>query len=249
MRLTGDIDVGFPCMSVSTNKGLIFVAFDWPKQISVFNRKGERLNEFRKYTPIPTEVKQKETKVKKVNKTKTKTMEKKDKGAEEQHNSKSEPADIKNSKGGKLFKLPFLKSKTKSSDKDKENIFEMIEEIMIDFNSETIYACDKVKGLIMIEEGGNSVTHIKNFKNFPLFSAMRICKGKTSDFFLYGKSQRTNKSAIFHIDREKSVRILEGDGDFEADLVDVEAMCYDPLTSRMILTRAGHSLISVFEVT
>ncbi|KAH3837779.1 uncharacterized protein LOC127876232 [Dreissena polymorpha] len=249
MRLNGDIDVGFPCMSVSCNKGLIFVAFDWPKQISVFNRKGERVNEFRKYTPIPTEVKHKETKVKKVIKTKTKTMERNNKGVDEQPNSKSEDAEMKNRKGGKLLQLPFLKSKKNISDKDKENIFEMIEEILIDHNSETIYACDKVKGLIMIEEGGNTVTHIKHFKNFPLFSAIRICKGKMSDFFVYGKSQRTNKFAIFHIEREKSVRILEGDGDFEADLIDVEAMCYDPLTSRMILTRAGHSIISVFEVT
>jgi len=234
MKLKDAFHVGHPCFNVDYYDGRVYVTYDWPKQISVYKRDGTWVQTFRKFSPTASGCTYSSSSSSDIS----------DPSNPEANNSESSGS-LKE-KGKKLFRLS---SKTKSKPEDRTNIFEQIEEILVCPTSQTIYACDVIKGLVMIKNNGQSVEYIHNFKGLPSFAAKRICRGVHSDFFLFGKSDRTHKSAMIHIERHKSVTVMEGDEDFANTVAEIEAMSFDRNTNRMIVTLNGCSHIRVFQIT
>ncbi|WAR00385.1 hypothetical protein MAR_024757 [Mya arenaria] len=239
MKLKDEIFVGHPCFNVDYYDGNVYVTYDWPKQISVFTRAGTWIKTFRKYSPQTSTVTYSSS---------TSSSDVSDKLETAKPDKKiSASLNSLKSKTNKLFRLSLPKSKSRSD--PRKAIFEQLEEIIVCPVFQTVYACDLDQGLVMIKDNGNSVEYIRNFKSLPVFAAKRICRGMKTNFFLYGKSERTNKHGIMHVERQKAVHVMEGDEDFVQTLPDIEAICFDSTTNRIILTLNGSNSIRVFEIT
>lgn len=223
------IYVGYGCMCVkySPETSHLYVTYDIPMQICVFNLEGGLIQEIWRNT----------------------SYSHKDsfgRGYDKGNTTATGDSKIPSGKVNKKRKVFCFPSKKISK---KDGIFTMLEDILVIASEDRIYAGDADQGLVVLSLNGSVITTIRNFRQFPEFSPRRICEGYDKEFFIFGQSEKTKEYGILYIDRHKKVQKLEGDFCVMDDIEETEAICYNRFTGQLIVSLKGEHKIKIFSVT
>lgn len=226
MKLESSVYVGYGCMCLEYSSELkrLYITYDQPMEICVFNMEGQVLQTISDVLKdIPKEVK----------------------GHNMMKHAESARDEIHTRSLSRSLSLRLGKNKKKQKEQERERIFVTLEEIMLSSSEGRIYACDIGKGLIVLSLSGEVISTIRNFKEMPEFAAKRICKGYHEDFFVYGQSEKTREHGLLYIGKDKKVKRISGDI-CDSDLI--EAMCFDKNTNQLIVSTNSNNYIKVYTV-
>ncbi|XP_045207555.2 uncharacterized protein LOC123559644 [Mercenaria mercenaria] len=231
LKLGKSLYVGYGCMCTeySLSSQTLFVTYDWPMQICVFSKDGDFLHT--------------------IWGKKEKSSEQKKPGQNERTDSNTDTTKQLNVRtNSSKSMLSCISNKSKKSKGEKQGIFHTLEDIMFSSTDQRLYVCDLEKGLLVLSPDGHVISTIRNFREMPEFAPKRICRGYNDDFFVYGQSEKTKHFAILYIGKDKKVEKIKGEVLRRQDFGEIEAMCFNRLTSQLIVTTKTDSSIKVFNV-